>query len=168
MKVEVELDDLETLIFATAVIKQIENALVAHKHDPFVKPHLLYGDALNNLTAVMNQSRRTAAGTKISWDGALTYAEATFLRDVGRMFDATSEYFFIDGTYRLEHSVIDQLAAKGCIKIGQSIRGVIWSGDSRPAIRPLPNFQVMVTPRGYEKLKAYDEAVIASKFAPKD
>jgi hypothetical protein len=168
MKVEVEFEDLERIVFATSVIKQIENALVAYKHDPFVKSHLDYGRALNNLAAAMNQARRASAGTAIAWDGALTYQEANFLRQVNDLFDKTSEYLFIDGTYRLENPVVDQLASKGCIKIGQSIRGVIWPGDDKPSIRPLPNFQVVVTARGHEKLKAYDDAIVDRLTAHKE
>ena len=79
MKVEVEIEDLETIIFATSVIKTIESALQQRKQDPFVHPHLDYSKASEALTAAMNSARRAVADTKVEWDGALTDKEKELL-----------------------------------------------------------------------------------------
>lgn len=157
MQVTVELEDLETIVFATAVIKQIENALQARKRDPFVQPHLDYSKAHTNLVAAMNSAKRANAGTLIDWNGELTYTEVTFLREVDRLFQKTSAYLELLGEFRIkeEFYFVDSLAAKGCIQIGQSIVGAVWPGDNQAQIRPYPTFQVRITDRGRSKLEEY-------------
>lgn len=146
MKVEVDLDDLETLIFATGVINTIESALVQRKQDPFVKPHLDYTNAQRNLVAAMNSAKRVEANTAVAWDGALSKEEINFLQSD----DILS---VIDGVTRLKQPEIDSLAAKGCIQIGQMCEGAVWPGESKADIRPLSKFLVRITVRGLDKLE---------------
>ena len=149
MKVEVELEDLETIVFATAIIKQIESSLAARKNDPFVQPHLDYKQAHDALTLAMNSAKRASADTKIEWDGELSKKEIELLK----ILDA-SPVKEIDPIYRTKHDEVDSLAAKGCIRIGQLVSGAIWAGSDRPDIKPLAGFAITATPRGLNKLAA--------------
>lgn len=155
MKVEVEIEDLETIIFATAVIKNIESQLQARKTDPFVRQHLEYTTASNNLTAAMNGARRSAdtSNTITQWDGKLNKDEIKFLQkfDQYPVFEATPDY-------RLKHDEVDTLAAKGCIRIGQRVAGAIWPGETKADLMPVVGFCVAITQQGRDKLKqAIDE-----------
>lgn len=147
MKVSVEIEDLETLIFATSVIKVIEGALQSRKSDPFVKPHLQYTDAVDRLTADMNHARREHADTIVQWNGALTHKEEELLKQF-----VASPTFQIDGEFRLKTKEVDQLAAKGCIRIGQLVSGAVWPGEQRADIRPVAGFALTITQRGKDKL----------------
>jgi hypothetical protein len=149
MKVEVELEDLETILFSTSAIKNIEAALQARKQDPFVKPKLEYTEAHNKLVEAMNHVRRAAAGTATNWDGKLTKDEIKFLDTLsgnGVMFEVT-------GRERLEQPEIDTLAAKGCVRIGQEVAGAVWSGQDRPDLKPLDSYTIIITDRGSKKLQ---------------
>ena len=150
MKVEVEFEDLETLLFATAAIKNIESLLTARKYDPFVKPHLQYNQAHDAVLGAMNQARRATADTATAWDGELTKPEIQFLEDFNPENPAPYE---MSGEYRTKHKEIDALAAKGCVRIGQMVSGCIWAGQDRPDLKPIPVFAVAITPRGKEKLE---------------
>src|ERR1700743_2886158 len=110
MKAEIEVEDLETLVFATAVIKQIEQNLRSRKEDPFVKPHLDYSKAVDAATLAMNSARRANSDARTAWDGDLSKDEIKFLQQF-----LTSPSFEVDGEFRKEHDEIDSLAAKGCI-----------------------------------------------------
>ena len=149
--VTVNLEDLERIVFATAVIKQIECALTARNNDPFVKPHLDYADAHDRLATAVRHAQRSNAGTLFDWDGELTETELTYLKSV------------IDGDwmsprYRVEHREIDSLAAKGCIILGQLVSGVVWVGAKQPELGVDPKgFAVKVTDRGKEKLRMLNQ-----------
>lgn len=147
MKAEVEFEDLETIVFATAVIKQIETALAARKQDPFVRPHLTYTNAHNNLTAAMNSAQRAQADTSVAWDGELTEKEIKLLEDF-----VAVPVFEIDGEYRKKHKEIDTLSAKGCVRVGQLVSGAVWPGESKADIKPVAGFAVAITQRGKDKL----------------
>lgn len=147
MKVEVELDDLETLVFSTSVIKAVEQALQQRKQDPFIKPHLEFTQASEALTAAMNHARRAHAGTATEWDGALTDKEIELLKEF-----AASNVFEVTGEFRLKTKEVDSLAAKGCIKIGQLVAGAVWPGEPKADIKPVAGFALAITPRGNDKL----------------
>ena len=148
MKVEVELEDLETIIFATAAIKTIEGALASRKQDPFVKPHLEFTNAHNNLVAAMNSARRATAGTVTQWDGVLDKNEIKLLKE----FD-TVNVFEVDGSYRALHKEVDTLMSKGCIRIGQLVAGAVWPGEPKADIKPVEGFALAITQRGRDKLE---------------
>lgn len=150
MKVEVELEDLETIIFSSAVIKSIEGALAARHKDPFTKPHLVCTTALNNLTNVMNAARRATADTATAWDGELTNKEIKLLASIEH-----DEYPSVEcsAAFRQKNAEVDSLASKGCIRIGQKVEGHIWAGDTRPELVPMPSYTMAITERGREKLK---------------
>lgn len=148
MKVEVELEDLETIVFATAVINTIETALQQRKQDPFVKPHLAYSLAHGNLVAAMNGARRASADTATQWDGELDKEELKFLKEF-----ITNPVIEIDGAYRLKHQEVDRLMAKGCIRCGQLVAGAVWPGESKADIKPIAGFAIAITPRGRDKLE---------------
>lgn len=147
MKVEVEIEDLETIIFATAIIKSIESSLQQRKQDPFIKPHLDYSKASEALTQAMNYARRSEADTKIAWDGILSKNEVALLKEF-----VASDTFEVTAEFRLKTKEIDQLAAKGCIRIGQLVSGAVWPGEARPDIRPVQGFALAITQRGKDKL----------------
>jgi hypothetical protein len=148
MKVEVELEDLETIVFATAIIKTFEGALQQRKQDPFVQPHLDYTKAHNALTLAMNSARRSEnSGTLIAWDGELDAKEIKLLEQFVEV-----PVFEIDGEYRKKHREVDSLMAKGCIRIGQCVAGAVWPGESKADIRPIAAFALAITSRGKEKL----------------
>lgn len=149
MKVEVDLEDLERIIFATAVIKGIENTLANYKRDPFVKPHLEYSSALGNLNAAILAAKRATAETAVAWDGDLDIDEIDFLRK----FTSLSPVFEITPEFRRKHSYVDSLMSKGCIQMGQSVTGAVWPGEDRADIRPTTSFSVRITGRGRKKLK---------------
>ena len=161
MKVEVDIEDLETIVFATAAIKTIESTLAARKTDPFVQTHLAYTQAHDNLVGAMNAARRgVAKDTLVEWDGELTKKEKKILTDC-----VIHEHIKIAAADRLETPEIDSLAAKGMVLIGQSIYGASWPGQSRPTLKPLPEYLVMATPRGRQKyedtlMKAANDAGI--------
>lgn len=147
MKVEVEIEDLETIIFATAIIKSIESSLQQRKQDPFIRPHLDYTAASEALTAAMNSARRSVSGTLVAWDGALDKDETELLKEFIK-----SEVFEITAEFRTETKQVDSLMAKGCIRIGQLVRGAVWPGEARPDIQPVAGFALSITSRGKDKL----------------
>lgn len=150
MKVEIEIEVLETLIYATAVIKQIESALIARKQDPFIQPHLHYTAAVNAATEAMNHARRSAAETKTGWDEPLTEKEVLFIEKEleGSLVESFS------GVQRQKHKEIDTLAEKGCVLIGQRADAVVWPGATQADLATLNAYAVKLTTRGYEKYEA--------------
>lgn len=149
MKVEVEIEDLETIVFATAVIKTVEGALQSRKQDPFVRPHLEYTKAHDALVSAMNSARRSESSgmTVTAWDGDLTDNEIALLEEF-----EDSPSLVINPQFRKKHPV-DDLAAKGCLRIGQCVEGAVWPGEAKADIRPLPTFAIAITLRGREKLE---------------
>ena len=155
MKVEVELADLETIVFATAAIKTIEEVLNRRKTDPFVKPHLDYTIAHNNLTAAMNGANRAKTGYLVDWNGELTDEEFKLLKQLDTI--AVDE---IPPGYRISIPAYDTLLAKGCIRMGQCVVGAVWAGEQKPDIKPVDMFAVSITKRGKEKL----DQILVKKF----
>ena len=152
MQVSVELKDLETLLYAAAAIKQIEQVLVQRKHDPFVKPEQEYKQAHDNLVAAMNSATRANSRvTVIEWDGSLTDEEIDYLKSVSSslMKRIVPE---VNAKERFDLP-IDTLAAKGCVKIGQCVKGAIWPGQTQADLKSTDMFAVMITPRGRSKLE---------------
>lgn len=153
MKVEVEIEDLETIIFATAVIKTIEGQLAARKQDPFVRPHLAYSVAHDNLVAVMNGARRAVADTKTEWDGELDEDELSFLKELDTVI-----LLEVDGTFKRKSKWIDSLASKGCLQIGQCVEGAVWPGADRADLKTVQRFAIKITKRGRDKLEKLEHA----------
>lgn len=151
MQVTVDLKDLETIIYSTASIKQIEHVLAARKYDPLVKSELEYKSAHDNLVFAMNSAIRAQNQTMTSWDGELTEEELDYLKSLSSslMERIVPE---VDAKKRFELP-IDQLAAKGCVKIGQCVRGAIWPGQTQADLKAVDLFAVMITPRGRTKLE---------------
>jgi len=151
--VTVDLEDLKALVFYTGVIKTIEGVLASHRADPFVPPVLEITAAHDRLAAAMRNAERSTADTLIAWDGELDAEETRLLRVIDE-----------DGTMTLTRdekapepgepmSVADRLAAKGCVIIGQLVKGILWAGDKQPTLVPDPSgFPVKITGRGREKL----------------
>lgn len=147
MKVEVEIEDLETIVFATAIIKTIESQLQTRKVDPFVKLHLEYSRAHDALVAAMNGARRSEAATATPWDGELDDKEIKLLKEFVK-----SPVFEVTPEFRVKTKQVDSLMAKGCIRIGQLVSGAVWPGEQRPDLRPVEGFALAITPRGSDKL----------------
>ena len=147
MKVEVDIEDLETIIYATAIIKTIESSLKTRKQDPFVNPHLEYTKAHDQLVAAMNGARRANAPTVTTWDGELSSKELKLLQQF-----MTAPVFEVSPEYKLKHDEVDSLTAKGCIRIGQLVAGAVWPGEPKADIRPVAGFALAITKRGNDKL----------------
>lgn len=158
--VAVDIEDLERLVFATSVLKTIEGALASYKEDPFVKPHLDFTSAHNRLASVVRNFHRSARqDTLIKFDAPLEPDEIAMLREL----DSTEQ----DTPWRLlsvkdklpkrgeEMSVFDRLAAKGCIVMGNFMKGVRWADDPKPQLQADPSgFAIKLTDRGRQKLLA--------------
>ena len=157
--VTVDLDDLETLVMTTGALKTIEGALNARKNDPFVQQHLEFSGAHDRLASAMRGARRAGSGTLVDWDEALNAVEIDLLRKIdkdGGRFLERSEKAPQSGEAM---SVADRLAAKGCVIIGQYVKGILWSDEKAPRITVDPiGFPVKMTQRGREKLAKIDAA----------
>lgn len=148
MKVEVDLEDLETIIFATAVIKTIETQLAARRVDPFIKPHLAYSNAHDNLVSAMNSARRGSEQLQTLWNGELTEDELSFLTELDKII-----VLEVDGEHRRKSEWIDSLASKGCLMIGQCVAGAVWPGADKADLKPVAMFAIKITRRGHDKLE---------------
>lgn len=159
--VTVELPDLETIVFATGIIKTIEGALAGRRNDPFVREHLDFTAAHDRLAAAMRNATRAAAGTAVPFDEPLTKTEVLVLRYI---LDATDpgkgahKRFAISGPDKAGEPAYDRLAAKGCIQIGQFVTGVVWSGADRPEVVADADrgFAAKITDRGRAMLTAFE------------
>lgn len=161
--VQVDLDDLETIVFAAAAIKNIEGVLSARKRDPFMQPHLEFTAAHDRLaTAMRNAKRELASGdTLVAYNEPLTKEEANALRYVAKASEDKTpgiSVFVISpedkGEPGVAMSVYDRLAAKGCLEMGQFVQGIVWAGAPAPQITADPKgYAARLTPRGREKLK---------------
>ena len=149
--VTVDSADLETIVFATAAIKAIEGQLAARKSDPFVRPHLEFTAAHDRLVSAMRNAARGTADTVVKWDGDLDDDEMKMLKAVetGGLWITPKEKAAGGG-----FSAADRLAAKGCIVMGQFVRGILWGGASAPELQIDPKgFPLKITERGREKLR---------------
>jgi hypothetical protein len=154
--VEVDLDDLEALVFASAAIKQIEGTLVAYRRDPFTQDAAgRFVRAQKRLESVMRDARRRerSGETVIAYNDPLTAEEGAMLRglvDRRDQFDYTA--ITVEEKLPLhdrQFSAVDQLAAKGMIEVGSYVYGGSWNGDDHPVIRIDPNrYMVRFTARG--------------------
>lgn len=159
--VEVDLEDLERIVYAASAVKAIEGSLAAWRRDPFVQPHLDFSPAQKRLESAMRNAKRANSGTLIQFDDPLTREEINALRYVKAACDAKTPglaLFVISPEDKGEPgrpmSVYDQLAAKGCLEMGQFVQGVVWAGADRPDIIPDPKgFAARLTERGLSRLK---------------
>ena len=166
--VTVDLEDLTTIVFATGVIKTIEGALASRRNDPFVREHLDYSAAHDRLATAMRNASRRDAGTLVNFDEPLTKTEVRALRDVLKVADSGKgglgdlPWFVISGADKAvpgeAMSIYDRLAAKGCLKVGQIVTGVVWTGEDRPSVKADPSrgFAASITDRGRAMLTAID------------
>ena len=151
--VTVDLEDLRTLVLTAGALKTIEGALASRKADPFVREHLDFTEAHNRLASAMRNAERADAGTLVPWDGDLDDAEIDLLHAID-----TGEHVILTRRQKSPNpgaamSVADQLAAKGCVVIGQLVKGILWAGEAAPDLVVDPQgFPVRITQRGREKL----------------
>ena len=154
-KVTVDYDDLETIVFATAAIKAIEGALAARKSDPFSRPHLDFTAAHDRLASAMRNAKRSESNdTVIKFSDPLSDDEMDTLKLIDSICDEHS-YMTLEGKDKAPGqvmSVYDQLAAKGCVEIGQLLSGIIWAGAAAPELSKKPTYAVRLTARGRERL----------------
>lgn len=160
--VTVELEDLEKIVFATAAIKTIESTLNARKNDPFVRPHLDFTEAHDRLATAMRNATRAAAGTAVSFDVPLTRTEARTLRSMVDALSARGDgiqlpWYRISGPDKADGE-FESLAAKGCIRIGQFVTGIVWSGAPAADIKADPErgYGAEITARGRTKLAEFE------------
>jgi hypothetical protein len=162
--VQVEYEDLETIVLATGVIKTIEGVLATRRQDPFVTQHLDFTEAHDRLAAVMRNATRAQAGTATGWDDPLTALEVRTMKHIRSVNDDSRDakdnrvpglpFFRISPPDKVDEPVFDRLAAKGCIQIGQWVEGVVWAGAANPEVKadPQRGFAARLTPRGRSKL----------------
>ena len=155
--VSVDLDDLEKLVLTSGVMKTIEGLLVARKNDPFVRPHLEFSEAHDRLATAMRNARRVDAGTLVPWDGELDDEEVEWLRV------AEKAGFWISRKDKEPKagenmSIMDKLAAKGCVIIGHFVTGVSFAGSTPELTVDPKGFPIRITDRGREKLAKIDAA----------
>jgi hypothetical protein len=149
--VEVDLDDLEALIYASAAIKNIESAIVTYKRDPFVQQMQgKFLPAQKRLETLVRNAKRSAArrDTVVHFDAPLTEAMAKFLV---RLYAQRDQYGYssIEFSYKLQ---VDDLAVRGMIEPGQYVYGGQWTGDDYPIVRIDPAYlMVRFTVRGEEE-----------------
>jgi hypothetical protein len=160
--VNVDLEDLKSLVFASSAIKTIESTLAAHKRDPFVQAAMPLTEVNDRLASAMRNAERASSGTAVSWDAPLTKEEINALGYVEKAASAKKAglgVFVISpedkGELARVMSVYDQLAAKGMIEMGQFVQGIVWAGA--PAAQLVANekgYAARLTARGREKLAA--------------
>jgi hypothetical protein len=156
--VTVDLDDLEKLIFTAGAMKTVEGALKQRREDPFVRDHLEFTDAHNRLAAAVRNVQRGTADTLVAWDGELSQDEIKLLRKVtGELAILTRDQKA--GKSGEDMSIADRLAAKGCVIMGQLVKGVLWAGETKPVlVQDTSGFPIKITNRGTDKLAAIDTA----------
>jgi hypothetical protein len=163
--VTVQLADLERIIFAASVIKPIENALATFKRDPFVKPHLDFGEAAKRLEEAMRHAQRSAASarsdTLVDYNAPPDETEMELLRSLFEKTDGGMLYTVIAAEERAPGpgskevmSTYDRLAAKGLIRMGQVVSEILWPGQERPDLRVEQKFAVAFTARGADVAQA--------------
>lgn len=103
----------------------------------------------------MRNAQRGTADTLVKWDAPLTEEEEKFLL---KLYEATQEVPFATITVGQKVGPGDALAAKGCVRMGQLARGVVWAGEDKPSLTPDPGFAIQLTGRGREKLEAIQKA----------
>lgn len=155
--VTVDLADLERIIFAASAVKQIEASLAAFKRDPFVQPHLEFTDAAKRLEGAMNHAKRAARAredTLIDYNEPPNKVEMAALK---RVFDEKLPFMFIKANEKAPDpklnevmSVFDRLEAKGLVRMGQVVTGIVWAGHNHPDLRKEAKFAVALTDRGMD------------------
>lgn len=154
--VTVDLNDLETIVMTTAALRTIEGALQQRKDDPFVKPHLNFTAAHDRLVVAMRNAKRVDTGTAVDFNAALETSELAMLREIDA-WDEQEGPYTIPRTAKIpepgsDMAVVDRLAAKGCVQIGQRVTGVMWHGE-KPILTIDPDvYIVRMTQRGRDKL----------------
>jgi len=154
MNILVNIEDLETLVWATSVLKTVEGALATRKIDPFVRPHLDFTAANDRCAAIVRDARRQMSGTLVVWDEVLSEGDEKRLRRVDE--NGILELSNID--QKVEY---DTLAAKGYVVIGTGVSGTVWSGEKHADINPTHRYRVKVTDRGRAKIAKIDAEKIA-------
>lgn len=161
-QVTVDLEDLEAAVFAAAAIKNIEGALTTFRRDPFTKTKVLFSDAHERLAGAMRNARRAESGTLVPWDEPLSVEERELLvrvdnyecehREKGKPFRVALDDKLPEQGQSM--ALLDCLAAKGCLVLGQFVVGILWAGTSDPELRLLPQdgYAVQITDRGRQKL----------------
>lgn len=143
--IEVELDDLEALIYASAAIKNIEGALASYRRDPFVNSmggkFLPAQKRLED--AVRNAKRGIAHDTAVKFNEPLRSDEATRLKELYCSLMPSGV-----GPLR-DDAAAGSLAAKGMIEIGTKVSGAVWPGQDVPALQKDPTALIArLTDRG--------------------
>lgn len=163
--VTVDLADLETLVWATAALKTIEGTLANRMVDPFVRPHLNFTEAHERCAAAMRNATRAQTGTAVAWDEPLTKVQANTLRYVLKAMNEKKsgwQLFVISPADKAAPGELmgefDRLAAKGCLRMGQFVDGVMWAGASAPDIKADADkgYAAQVTDRGRKKLAEFE------------
>lgn len=163
--ITVNLEDLETLIFAAAAVKSIEAAMDTRKRDPFVPKEAPIKAALDRLAVEARSARRSKETYLTPWDGELDDDEKKWLDRVCKDYDpgdwdsrmitiSADELYGGAGNPALapRQGPVHTLANKGMVAIGTAGYAVIWPGADQPELRPDPfGFYLMPTPRGLNK-----------------
>lgn len=163
--ITINLEDLETLIFAAAAVKSIEIAIDTRKRDPFVPKEAPIAAALQRLSADARSARRSKETYATPWDGELGDDEKKWLERICKDYDPNNRELRTllisadvlygrdkDPTLAPRQGPIHALSNKGMLAIGTAAAAVVWPGADQPEFWPLPNyFYLMPTPRGLRK-----------------
>jgi hypothetical protein len=168
--ITVNLEDLETLIFAAGAMKPIEIAMDTRKRDPFVLKELPITAAINRLATEARSARRSKETYATPWDGELNDDEQAWLAAVCDPYNPNEKGrrrapFDIIPEDHLGEEAIHTLNAKGMLVIGTSVRGVVWPGAEQAEIWPEANtrFYLMPTTRGLRKWRELQAAKIKTE-----
>ena len=159
--ITVNLEDLETLIFAAGSVKAIEAAMDTRKRDPFVPPQNKITESISRLAGEARSARRSKETYATAWDDPLTAEEEKCLHDVCKNYDPTADrerrMIVVGTTFR--QGLIHNLANKGMVAVGTAAFAVIWPGADQPEFWPDPfKFYVRPTPRGLSKWRELKSA----------
>jgi hypothetical protein len=147
--VTVDSDDLETLLFTTGVVKQVEAAIAGQARDPLAfaaQPKLTA--AHERVTATWRRALREPPPAPLPGD--IAELHRLFMQDGGLTYEAVANHY----PQRLAQTL--QLVEAGPIWDGIKID---WPAPATPEFRPAPSdprnlrYAVRLMPRGEEALR---------------
>lgn len=155
-KVEVDSEDLEALIYASAVIKTIEGQLASFRRDPFMKDAgEKFLPAQKRLESAWRNAKRAAAPENmlININDPPTDQDKLLLLGLWRRKD---QYGFVrvarhvgQASMMGQKSSMDSLTAKGLIDLGDAIYGGRFTGDEHPVMLiDIEHYMVRFTRKG--------------------
>ena len=167
--VEVDLDDLEALIFVSAAIKNIEGALMSFRRDPFVQSAQgKFIPAQKRLEVACRNAKRSAApkdgpyykNTMVHFDEPMLTENKKLLvslyasRNQHGLVRVQTHASSLEAKHGPVKLALDSLSVRGMIEVGNYVDGGLWLGDDFPIIGVNHEFyMVRFTARGEAEAK---------------